>query len=209
MSIKAILFDMDGVLIDAREWHYNALNQALSHFGFFISLESHLSTFDGLPTLKKLEILSNSVGLPKSLIILINQLKQKYTIQKSIINCKPKFNHIYALSRLAKKYKIGVCSNSTRNTIETLMRLSKLESFLDFIISNEDVKHPKPDKEMYVKAMNKISLKPAECLIIEDNENGIKSAIASGGHLLKVCDPNDVTYNLIIEKIKEIDGEKI
>ena len=66
MIIKAILFDMDGVLIDAREWHYDALNQALNHFGFHISLESHLSTFDGLPTRKKLEILSKSVNLPNS-----------------------------------------------------------------------------------------------------------------------------------------------
>ena len=71
MTIKAILFDMDGVLIDAREWHYEALNKALNHFGFFISLESHLSTFDGLPTRNKLEILSKSIGLPNSLIDLI------------------------------------------------------------------------------------------------------------------------------------------
>ena len=46
MVIKAILFDMDGVLIDAREWHYDALNKALDHFGYFISRESHLSTFE-------------------------------------------------------------------------------------------------------------------------------------------------------------------
>ena len=209
MTIKAILFDMDGVLIDAREWHYEALNKALNHFGFFISLESHLSTFDGLPTRNKLEILSKSIGLPNSLIDLINDLKQKYTIQKSNLFCKPKFNHIYALSRLTKKYKIAVCSNSTKNTIQTLMSLSKLEPYLDFVISNEDVKYPKPDKEMYVKAMVKLNLKPYECLIVEDNENGIKSAKASGGNLLEVKDPNEVTYNLITSKIKEIEGDYI
>ena len=58
MAIKAILFDMDGVLIEAKEWHYEALNRALSLFGCPISRYDHLQTFDGLPTLKKLELLS-------------------------------------------------------------------------------------------------------------------------------------------------------
>ena len=80
MTIKAILFDMDGVLIDARDWHYDALNKALSHFGYLISRDSHLSTFDGLPTKDKLQILSKSKNLPFGLHSHINKLKQKYTI---------------------------------------------------------------------------------------------------------------------------------
>ena len=55
--IKAILFDMDGVLIDAKEWHYEALNQALKLFGCEISRFDHVHTFDGLPTKDKLELL--------------------------------------------------------------------------------------------------------------------------------------------------------
>ena len=58
MKIKAILFDMDGVLIEAKEWHYEALNRALKLFGMPVSRFDHLTTFDGLPTMKKLELLS-------------------------------------------------------------------------------------------------------------------------------------------------------
>ena len=54
--IKAIIFDMDGVLIDAKEWHYEALNNALQLFGYKISREDHLATFDGLPTREKLRL---------------------------------------------------------------------------------------------------------------------------------------------------------
>ena len=205
MKIKAILFDMDGVLIDAREWHYRALNKALEHFGYMISKESHLSTFDGLPTSKKLEILSDSQGLPKSLHLLINQLKQKYTLQESQIHCNPKFNHKYALSKLHKKYQIGVCSNSIRNTIETLMNLSALDKYVELIISNEDVTSPKPNPEMYLKAMKAFDLKPKECLIIEDNDHGVEAALASGGHLLRVANPDYVTFENISSKIKEIE----
>ena len=204
MKIKAILFDMDGVLIDARDWHFRALNKALKHFGYNISVESHLSTFDGLPTIKKLNLLSESLGLPYSLHELINKLKQKYTIQESYINCKPTFNHRFALSKLSKKYKIAICSNSIKNTINTLIRLSYLESYINLIISNEDVSAPKPAPDMYLKAINFFALDPKECLIIEDNENGVKAALASGANLLRVNDPEDVTYELINQKIDEI-----
>ena len=63
MQIKAVLFDMDGVLIDAKEWHYEALNRALALFGMPISRFEHLTTFDGLPTRKKLEMLSLELSL--------------------------------------------------------------------------------------------------------------------------------------------------
>ena len=195
MVIKAILFDMDGVLIDAKEWHYEALNQALNHFGFNINRDAHLSTFDGLPTKRKLETLTKSQGLPEGLHDHINQLKQKYTIQYSHKYCKPTFNHRYALSKLSKKYKIAVCSNSIRNTVKTMMEL---------IISNQDVVMPKPDPEMFVKAIDSFSLKPEECLILEDNENGILAAKASGAHLMKIASPDDVQLDAIENKIKSI-----
>ncbi len=195
---------MDGVLIDAKSWHYDALNLALSHFGYKISLESHLLTFDGLPTRQKLEIMSKTMNFPVGLHNTVNLLKQKYTIQISYKKCFPTFNHVYALSKLSKDYKIAVCSNSIRKTIETLMELSDLNQFIDLILSNEDVKDPKPSPEMYLEAFKALNLKPTECLILEDNENGIAAAISSGAHLLKIGEPNEVTYNNINNKINEI-----
>ena len=61
MMIKAVVFDMDGVLIDATDWHFHALNQALSLFGLEIEYEEHLSQFNGLPTKSKLKILSDMI----------------------------------------------------------------------------------------------------------------------------------------------------
>tara|TARA_B100000579_G_C22811594_1_gene845534 strand:+ start:216 stop:833 length:618 start_codon:yes stop_codon:yes gene_type:complete len=204
--IKAILFDMDGVLIDARDWHYEALNKSLSHFGFSISRESHLSTFDGLSTSQKLKLLSQTKGLPLQLHSLINQLKQKYTIQYSYNCCKPTFNHRLALSSLSKAYKIAVCSNSIRGTIETMMQLSNLAENIDLIISNQDVKNPKPDPEMYLTAMDKLKVKPNECLVLEDNDHGVAAALASGAYLLRVANPSDVSLDKIKHKIDEINS---
>ncbi|MDS1346373.1 HAD hydrolase-like protein [Planktothrix agardhii] len=78
-KISAILFDMDGVLVDATEWHYQALNRALHLFGFNISRYQHLSTYNGLPTRKKLEVLTVEQSLPLGLHEIICKLKQIYT----------------------------------------------------------------------------------------------------------------------------------
>lgn len=205
--IKAVLFDMDGVLIDAREWHYEALNRALELFGYTISKESHLSTFDGLPTRRKLEILSQSQGLPQKLAPAINRLKQRYTLEISAQRCRPVFAHRYALSKLKADGKlIAVCSNSIRETVETLMRQSALEGYLDLLLSNEDVRRSKPDPEIYLTAMERFGLEPSECLILEDNMHGVEAARASGAHLLRVGSPLDATYQAISARIDEIEG---
>jgi len=203
--IKAILFDMDGVLIDARDWHYEALNRALGHFGYRISRESHLSTFNGLPTRQKLQILTSSRGIPQGLHGFLNDLKQAYTLEISYQRCKPMFNHQYALSRLKKEgYKLAVCSNSVRQTIEAMMKLSSLSTYLDLIMSNQDVEKGKPDPEIYLQTMEILEVEPHECLILEDNVHGIEAAIASGGHLLKIGHPDDVTCQAITNYINEI-----
>ena len=207
MKIKAVLFDMDGVLVEAKEWHYDALNRALDLFGLKISRFDHLSTFDGLPTKKKLEMLTLEKGLPRELHDFLNEMKQLYTMEIVHTKCKPKFEQEYALSKLKDMgLKIAVCSNSIRNTVVTIMDKTCLSHYIDVIISNEDVSKGKPDPEMYIKAMNKFNLLPSECLIVEDNENGIKAAKASGAHLLIVNEVVDTNYENIFNKIKEIES---
>ena len=111
-KIKAVIFDMDGVLIDAKEWHYEALNRALGLFGYTITRYDHLVTYDGLPTRKKLEMLSREQNLPTELHSFINEMKQRYTMEIVHSKCKPVFSKEYAMSRLkADGYKIGVASN--------------------------------------------------------------------------------------------------
>ena len=102
--IKAVVFDMDGVLIDAKDWHYIALNQALDHFGFTISRNEHLTIFDGMPTREKLALLSRERGLPTKLHKFINQLKQQFTMQITHNKCYPNFIHENLLSNRKIKF---------------------------------------------------------------------------------------------------------
>ena len=205
-KIKAIIFDMDGVLIDARDWHYEALNKALSMFGMAISRFDHLVTYDGLPTKEKLKMLSLEKGLPGGLHSFINDLKQQFTIEEVIMKCRPVFHHQYALARLKSDgYKLVVCSNSIKDTITIMLTKAGIIDYFDFYLSNQDVKKSKPDPEIYNAAIAKLGLGKDECLIVEDNENGIKSALAAGAHLLRVYNVNDVHYQSITHRIKEIE----
>jgi beta-phosphoglucomutase len=207
-KIKAILFDMDGVLIDAKDWHYEALNQALSLFGMEINRYDHLVTYDGLPTKKKLEMLTIERGLPCELHGFINDMKQEFTFQLAYARCKPTFNHQYALSNLkARGYMMAACSNSIRKTMDVLFERAAIKDYFDFYISNEEVREAKPNPEMYVTAINRLGFKPNECLILEDNENGIKAAKSSGAHLLVVGSVNDVNLENITNRISEIESE--
>ena len=197
---------MDGVLIEAKDWHYEALNRALKLFGYQISRYEHLTSYDGLPTSKKLQMLSVERGLPIGLHSFINEMKQLYTMEIVHSKCKPRFNHEYALSSLKSRgYKLAVASNSIRNTIDVMMEKANLNRYLDLIVSAEDVKNPKPAPEIYVLAMRSLGLNPENCLIVEDNENGIKAAIASGAYVLKVRDVEEVNLENIYFKINFIE----
>lgn len=203
-KIKAILFDMDGVLIDAKDWHYEALNKALGLFGVEISRYDHLHTFDGLPTKVKLKILSKRYYLPEELHLFISQMKQIYTTELIYQKCHPMFHHEYALSKLHNAgYKIAVCSNSIKQTIELMMDRADLTKYLDVIVSNEDVKKAKPDPEMYLTAMDKLNMQPNECIVVEDNPNGVIAGKNSGANVLEVATVYDVNYNNIFRKIEE------
>lgn len=206
--IKAVVFDMDGVLIDAKEWHYDALNRALKLFGVEISRADHLTTFDGLPTRRKLEMLTVTDGLPRELHGFINELKQQYTMEIVNARCKPMFVHEYALARLHQRgLKLAVASNSVRNSVVSMMSKSGLEKYLDTMLSNEDVSKPKPDPEIYLEAMRKLGVSPDQTLIVEDNEHGIRAARASGAHVLVVSDVSDVNLGNIDRRILEIESE--
>ncbi|GBQ86617.1 putative phosphatase [Acetobacter malorum DSM 14337] len=209
--IKSVIFDMDGVLIDARQWHFEAFNRALALFGRNITVADHLARFDGLPTKRKLEILAEAgnSSIPVSLHPFISEMKQKYTMEIVSVRCKPVFAQEYLLARLEHQgYRLAVASNSIGNTVQTMMRLARLDVYLVDQFCNEDVAEPKPSPEIYLLAMKKLGVMPEETLIVEDNANGIAAARASGAHVLAVRGTEDVTLQNVKEAISKIDARQ-
>lgn len=205
--IKFIIFDLDGVLIEAKKVHYEVLNSAIltvtNDDSMTISWDEHLSTYDGLKTNEKLNLLTTIKGLSPSLHKLIWDEKQKYTLE-ALTNVAP--NKI--LQRLFSKlktegYLLACCSNSIRRTVLTSLSKLGLIEYMDLIISNEDVKNSKPHPEMYWKAMSTMGVLPEETLIVEDSPPGLLAAARSRANVLRVDNPSDLTENKLFSSLQE------
>ena len=202
---KLIIFDLDGVLVEAKEIHYKTLNKALAEVDrkYMITEKEHLSTYDGLKTNQKLEMLTKNKGLDSSYYEQIWNRKQDLTID-AISELKPNTHLIVVFKRLRDMgYKLACCSNSIRRSVLVMLSKIGLIEYMDLIISNEDVKNSKPHPEMYWKAMSMMSVLPEETLIVEDSPHGLLAASRSRANVLRVDNPADLTFEKIQNKLKE------
>ena len=203
--IKLIIFDLDGVLVDARELHYNALNKALSSIDdkYIIQRDEHLSTYDGLSTTKKLSMLTKNKGLSTELHDSVWKLKQEMTTK--IIDGFSVDERVQSILRSLKSdgYTIACATNSIRKTAKLQLIRKGFFEYIDFLYTNQDVKNPKPNSEIYLRCMLKSEVNPNETVIIEDSHIGRRGAISSGAYLCAVENCDDVSY----EKIKRVINE--
>ena len=206
--IKLIIFDLDGVLVEAKNIHYNALNDALEK-KYKISWNDHLSTYDGLKTNQKLDMLSEQKGLSKTLHNDIWINKQTLTLKK-LKQLKQNDVLIELMDSLVTRgYKIAVCSNSIRKTVLTVLSKLGIMEFMDYIVSNEDVENSKPHPEMYWNAISKMKCLPEETLIVEDSPYGLLAASRSKSHILRVKNTKQTNLQNINNKLKQIEmGEQ-
>jgi len=203
--IKLVLFDLDGVLIDAKKLHYDALNLALGD-KYYISIDEHTNIYDGRKTKEKLNMLTMNKGLPVELYDQVYTEKQKLTLEL-ISQLKPIDEIISLFKELeSQHYLIGVCSNSIRRTVLTALAKTELIEYCSIILSNEDVKNSKPHPEMYWKAMSMMGVLPENTLIVEDSPPGLLAAQRSRANYIRVDDPWDVTREKILPNLE---GKKI
>lgn len=209
--IKLIIFDMDGVLVDIKDIHYKTLNLALSDIDtkYEIPYAEHLSVYDGLKTSEKLNILSKTKQLPLDLHKQIWYAKQKKTIEY-INQIKSDPNVRTTLERLKNDgFILAVASNSVRDTVKNVLVATDYIRYIDFFLSNDDVKNSKPNAEIYLKCMIKAGVSPKETIIIEDSPVGIRGANDTGANVLMVKNSKDITYGNIKNSIMGQDNKKI
>jgi len=194
--IEAVLFDLDGVLVDACDWHYEALNKALQALGHAcISRDAHLASFNGLPTHVKLEML----GIIGEEAKKINRLKQDFTLETIRSNAKIMEEKVKLHEFLKQQnIKIACVTNSIRETAEEMLRATGQLQYMDIVITNEDVSKNKPHPECYNRAIQLLDTNPLNVLCVEDSEKGIQAAVASvAKHLLVVKNTSEVNIDTI------------
>jgi HAD superfamily hydrolase (TIGR01509 family) len=206
---KLIIFDLDGVLVEAKQIHFDTLNEALREIEivtgkeYVISEAEHLSIYDGLKTTQKLELLTKNKGLHPEFYESIWFRKQHLTIE-AISQLQPDLQKIELFKELRDRgYKLACASNSIRRSVLVMLAKIGIIEYMDLIISNEDVKNAKPHPEMYWKAMSMMSMLPEETLIVEDSPHGLLAASRSRANVLRVDNPKDLVISKIIRKLEE------
>ncbi len=196
-EIKAVIFDLDGVLVDATEWHFEALNNALRLFGHEITREEHMGFYNGLPTAEKLKVLSEKKGLPLGLHEIIREMKKKYTDEKVAQLCRPSHEKQIMLTHLkGAGYRLACCSNAQKYSVLSMLKFSGIEDFFELVIGNDEGFAPKPAPDIYLAAFKKLQLLPRETVIVEDAPHGVAAAKASGGRVIEVKGFEDVNLSL-------------
>lgn len=204
--IKLAIFDLDGVVIDLKECHFDSLNSALLslHPKYVIGIDEHYKFYDGLPTMKKLKMLTKYKELPMSSYDLVMKRKQDYTLKFIYNNVTPSKNIIETFQYL-KDHDVNVCvaSNSVSNTIYSVLTKLEILHLVDKVFSNQDVKHPKPNPEIYFKAISHFGVVPEETLIAEDSPYGLEAAYQSGANVYRVRNSHDVTIANIKSQLEK------
>ncbi|MBY0370653.1 HAD-IA family hydrolase [bacterium] len=207
--IRALIFDLDGVLVDAADWHYQALNRALSLFGHTIDPHEHAQRYNGLPTSLKLQTLSRESGFPVALHTFTNEMKQRYTHEIFAHECSPRPELTAALLYFRSQgYRLGVASNSSRVTLDLALKGLGITDCFDAILSHEDVGKPKPDPTVYEECFRRLGVSPQETLILEDSEPGIRAARDSRAAVMLVKHPSEVTLENILRRIEQTNQDQ-
>jgi HAD superfamily hydrolase (TIGR01509 family) len=205
--VKLVIFDLDGVLVDAKGIHFQALNECLGN-EYAISWNEHLSKYDGLKTFQKLDLLTKEKNLPQATHQAVWDCKQQITLEK-LYKIQPSESLQALMKALSESgYKIAVCSNSIRKTVLTVLAKLGIIEYMDLILSNEDVKNSKPHPEIYWKAISSMGMLPEETLIVEDSPYGLLAASRSKSYILRVKNPSEVSFKNITKKLVEIDSGK-
>jgi len=202
MTIKTIIFDLDGVLINLCEMHRQAFTKALTYsYGLFIEKEYHDKYLNGLPTKIKLE----KLGVPRPQWERIIRAKQEIT-DKEIENIGVSWELQYMINSLSSLgYNLYCASNSIRQTVtKVLEKLGLTKPYIKYF-GSDDVLAPKPSPELYYKCMADCGVRASETLIVEDSPVGEQAIKNSGAHKLMVKDATDLTMTKLLKRINEIE----
>jgi beta-phosphoglucomutase len=197
--IKAVLFDLDGVLVDAVKIHERAFIAAVYTItGMLIDSQTHAETFNGLPTSIKLDMLEANSMIKRQDRDSINHIKQSITklLINELLQTDPvKIRLLESL--LHKNIQIGCVTNCSPETATLMLSNAGLISYIHLLIHNGSIDHPKPDPEGYLKALRLLGVEAKDTLIVEDSPKGIQAANATGAKVLQVSGPEDVTWEKI------------
>ena len=211
--IKAVIFDMDGVIIDSEPLHYKVfMDYTKNKFGLTISDEEY-KTFIGTTNFHMYSTLKEKYFIEGELTQLIEEYEEK--CNEFFMSSKTR-KPIQGVDILVKnlhhnKIKLALASSSPRKSINMVLDMFDMNQFFDVKVSGREVKNSKPAPDIFLRAAELLNVNPEECLVFEDSQNGVAAAKAAGMKCIAFDNPHSGKQNLsradmIIENFAEVDG---
>jgi beta-phosphoglucomutase family hydrolase len=211
--IRAVIFDLDGVIVESEDAHIEAEKQIFQKHNVKISTEE-LHTYTGttakvmfteLIAKYKLSITFEEINSQKE-EILLKLLEQDGEPTKGVLN------FIRELKR--REIRLAVGSSSTKKLVNYILNKLNLTDTFDRVIAAEDIGHSKPDPEIFLKAATELWVKPSQCLVIEDSKLGVEAAKSAGMRCTGYCNPHSGDQDLskadaIIDDFSKVDIQKM
>lgn len=194
--MKAIIFDMDGVIVDSEPLHFKVEKEIFEEFSGTFDPEFH-KNFIGTPDITMWAAFKEQFNVDANIEHLL-ELKFDLFIQN--LDQVPLIDGLeYLMSILSKEgYSLALASSNGRKVVDNIIEKFKLHRYLDFSISGDEVTNGKPHPEIFLTVAKKFNIKPSECLVIEDSENGVKAAKAAGMKCIGYKNPNSGDHDLSI-----------
>ena len=184
-QIKAIIFDMDGVIVDSEPLHKESFLQVWKELGYGNNHGIHFPDFYGTSdrTVWKAFIDKHQPKMHIDELILLREQR----LIKLLREKKPIFDGVLPLiQHLTSYYPIGLATGSVHHIIDEILKMDELRQYFRCIVSSEDVSLPKPSPEIFLLASKKLNVEPKYCCVIEDTINGIKAGKAAGMNVVAI-----------------------
>jgi len=189
--IKALIFDLDGTLVDSETLHYRAWEKALVQNGVpSFSFEEFLR-FIGTSNEKVAADNIESHNIPKSITELVLEKQSIYMTLLPEIELCPGVEEM--LDRFHGKMEMAVASSSHKKEIMAILDMNNLLEYFSYVIGGDMVREKKPDPEIYLRAQSFLQFHPGECVAFEDSTHGLNAAKNAG--MYGVAIPNMFTKN--------------
>ncbi len=174
--VKAVLFDLDGVLINSEIVAFKSINKIAGEFGHSVDIEEYTKSYLGRTVLKSMEHMVESFNLPIS----VDELYEKYLAEEEQntingIELKPYAEEVLKNLK-GRNIKTIVASSSSRKRAETILNDNGVLNYFDDLIFGYEVPRGKPYPDIFIKACEKLGVKENEAVVIEDSEAGIDAA---------------------------------
>jgi len=200
MRIKAIVFDLDGVICDTHSIHYEAYRDALNQiFQYKISWEEY-NSLGTPPTRIRTQHLVEQHLIPNDtkLINRLHQLKREITAEKTAdMGEDKKLHELLHHGQRGYGLKYGIASNASDGFVAEVIGKKNIAHFFDSIIGSYSVNCTKPSPEMYLTSMANLNVGPQQTIVVEDSNLGLVAAYKSGALVYRVNNPDDVHEGLL------------